>query len=910
MSMKKIAMILSAMALCSASAGELPIIEQDAPAPELAIIDQAVLLQRQGLYGEAEMAYDVLLEEWPQSMYRPQALKGLADIAMAQADYKTAAELYAKVPVAALTTDDAAAVNLCRGICAWELRTVDGDGSGEAARPYLTKASLDKTTRSAAMFYLGVIDYNKGNYGAARRYFEQVNTAEKPGDLTDLYLASIDYAEGNYAKALATARQMLRRPGLSARTTAELNRLVGESLYRQGQHADAVPYLEKYISVYGVEPAVEGSADVRYSLTPAQPSAMYIVGLYKFKQGDYDGALELMEQVAKRDDGALRQAAYLYIGQCRLELGDTEAAILAFDKAARDDYDSAVREAAFYNYAAAKYAGASVPFASSAETFEEFLRLYPDGPYSERVAAYLAHGYMADADYERALQRINAIANPSEPLLAAKQRVLYTIGNTALRRGDGNEAYRMLKQAEELAKYDPEIAAETQLALAQLALSQKDYKTAIAKYRTYLANPGRTNAAVANYGLAYAYYGAGDATAAERYFKQVQMPDAYNRLGDIAFARGDFEGAYKNYMLSYDMDHQSGDYAMLNAAKMRGYQRKYKDKLDILNDFTARFSTSVLMPDALLEMTQAQISMGRNADAIDTYRRIIADYPTTAQGRRGYLQMAMTLLDMERDDEAAAAYREVIERYPSSDEAAQAAQILKTIYSEDVLADMPVPTPAPKATPNISEDTIIEKYPDTRAAEEALAAKARREYAADHLPEALDLYEQLVVRASDPALAAEARIGVMRTARDMADYERAGSAADAIIASSVAGDAVAEARFTKALALDDAGKKAEALAIWRDLAKTPADVYGARSAYEAASALYQAEQYADALAAAQAFVKAGSPQRYWVARAFILISDIYKAQGKDLEAKEYLEALRDNYPGKEADIFMMIESRM
>ena len=65
-----------------------------------------------------------------------------------------------------------------------------------------------------------------------------------------------------------------------------------------------------------------------------------------------------------------------------------------------------------------------------------------------------------------------------------------------------------------------------------------------------------------------------------------------------------------------------------------------------------------------------------------------------------------------------------------------------------------------------------------------------------------------------------------------------------------------------------------------------------------------------ALAAVQAFTGSGSPHAYWVARGFILQSDIYRKMGKDFEAREYLEALRDNYPGTETDIFMMIEERL
>ena len=40
------------------------------------------------------------------------------------------------------------------------------------------------------------------------------------------------------------------------------------------------------------------------------------------------------------------------------------------------------------------------------------------------------------------------------------------------------------------------------------------------------------------------------------------------------------------------------------------------------------------------------------------------------------------------------------------------------------------------------------------------------------------------------------------------------------------------------------------------------------------------------------------------------MSDIYAADGKDFEAREYLNALRENYPGKESDIFMMIDNRL
>ena len=36
----------------------------------------------------------------------------------------------------------------------------------------------------------------------------------------------------------------------------------------------------------------------------------------------------------------------------------------------------------------------------------------------------------------------------------------------------------------------------------------------------------------------------------------------------------------------------------------------------------------------------------------------------------------------------------------------------------------------------------------------------------------------------------------------------------------------------------------------------------------------------------------------------------YAQQGKNFEAREYLQALRSNYPGNESDIFDMIDTRL
>ena len=77
----------------------------------------------------------------------------------------------------------------------------------------------------------------------------------------------------------------------------------------------------------------------------------------------------------------------------------------------------------------------------------------------------------------------------------------------------------------------------------------------------------------------------------------------------------------------------------------------------------------------------------------------------------------------------------------------------------------------------------------------------------------------------------------------------------------------------------------------------------------AAQALYDAGQYAQAEQQLNKAIDDGIGKSYWLARAFVLLSDIYKAEGREVEAKQTLESLKANYK-EDDDIRTMIEERM
>ncbi len=77
----------------------------------------------------------------------------------------------------------------------------------------------------------------------------------------------------------------------------------------------------------------------------------------------------------------------------------------------------------------------------------------------------------------------------------------------------------------------------------------------------------------------------------------------------------------------------------------------------------------------------------------------------------------------------------------------------------------------------------------------------------------------------------------------------------------------------------------------------------------AAQALYEAGQYQQAEQQLNRAIDNGIGKPYWLARAFVLLSDIYRAEGREAEARQTLESLKANYKEND-DIGEMIKGRL
>ncbi|MDE6084795.1 MAG: tetratricopeptide repeat protein, partial [Muribaculaceae bacterium] len=607
--------------------------------------------------------------DYPLSGARDMVWLVAGNIYMDQNNWEKALECYNNIPSNALALRPAQCRQYNMGVAYLHL------GSLQEANSLLS--NLDRSHYSnQALFYRGYIAYRDEEYPAARTLLEGVDTQEKPGVYAPYFLCQIYYILGDNDKALSLARRLIQTD-MTKSYMAEVNRIAGEVLYNLNDVDLAIPYLKQYVQ------DVEGDP---------LPSALYILGMSEYGAGEYRAAVESLKIPSKLTD-AMGQSALLTTGQAYMYLGEMSPAIIALNRAVELDADPKVTEEAYYNYCVARCDGGRVPFGSSINVFEGFLKRFPSSRYASTISEYLAFGYMNDDNYEDALASINRIANPSEKIQEARQQILYTLGARDLAAGKYDSALKYLAEARKAADNDRARVNECDLLIADCYYKQGDYSRASRLYNEYLTRGSATdiNRALAIYDLSYALFAQKKYTEAATRFEQflkingtaaAMRADATNRVADCLYASRDLDGAMRQYEKAAQIEPSTADYPMYQRATIMGWRGNPQGHIDGLNAMIARFPKSPLVPQAMLDIAEAQTSSGQQGAALITYRRIERDYPATAQCRQALLLMGSLLSEQNKSSEAYDVYRRLISGHSPSKEANIAAR-----YMQEVAAD-------------------------------------------------------------------------------------------------------------------------------------------------------------------------------------------------------------------------------
>ena len=96
------------------------------------------------------------------------------------------------------------------------------------------------------LIYKAYLDYARGEYGEAQEKFSRIPAGTELGYQSQYYLIQIDYNKKHYSDVIEQGKALLSQHG-NDYFDAELNRVVGESYYHQGNDREARTYLRRYM---------------------------------------------------------------------------------------------------------------------------------------------------------------------------------------------------------------------------------------------------------------------------------------------------------------------------------------------------------------------------------------------------------------------------------------------------------------------------------------------------------------------------------------------------------------------------------------------------------------------------------------------------------------------------------------
>ena len=206
--------------------------------------------------------------------------------------------------------------------------------------------------------------------------------------------------------------------------------------------------------------------------------------------------------------------------------------------------------------------------------------------------------------------------------------------------------------------------------------------------------------------------------------------------------------------------------------------------------------------------------------------------------------------------------------------------------------------------------SLVLESGDTKFLEEAVARKAEIEYMDKDYPAALESFKRLQIVAENPENKQAAKLGIMRCAQFTDQPKEVLLAANELLKEpKLSPEVSAEARYARAKAYLSLKQDNKALEDLKELSKDTRTVHGAEAKYLLAQLYYDSNDDKNAEKVLEDFAKNGTPHQYWLARGFILWADIYIRQGDDVQARQYLTSLQNNYKGDD-DIAGMIENRL
>ncbi len=537
-----------------------------------------------------------------------------------------------------------------------------------------------------ANYYYGCCAFFEGKYDDAAKAFQRCESSKEYGRSVPYYVTQIYFARKQYDLVISYGGAKAKDDQL--RNRAELNQLVGQAYFEKGDFKRALPYLE-YAATNG---ATLRAADY------------YQLGYTQYQNGYYKQAIDNFEQLTKQDS-LLGQNGLYHLGDCYLRTNNKFAARNAFGQASSLNNDPSVKEDALFNYAKLSY-----ELKYDRDALIALQKIPAGSKYYEDAQALMSEVFLNTRDYDRAIATLEAVKNRTPRLNETYQQVTYLRGLQLYQNNQQDEARRFFNKSLEY-PLNKRTAALCSFWLGSISNEAGEYnfsKNHMSVFLNAAKNfndlPDESSLMMGQYIQGYNYLKLDDYASAlsnfkssvdgiKRNFTRIQsdqiksgvLGDAILRSGDCHFKRNQYKDALVYYNEAIDKKYNGHEYAIYQKAIIKGLQGNPLDKVIALEDLVTRYPNSRYTDDALFQIGDTYIEMGRLDQAIPPLKRLVTDF----RGKSNLINQALLklgLISYNQGNTNAALnyYKQVFSNNPENIEAKDALAAIEEIYVRDL----------------------------------------------------------------------------------------------------------------------------------------------------------------------------------------------------------------------------------
>jgi len=852
-----------------------------------------------------------------------------------------------------------------KGYCYYQAKNND------KARDCFRQVKEDSTNKykSPALYYYSHIEYQNKNYETAYKGFIQLKTDETFAPVVPYYITQILYIKKKYQEVIDFATPLMA--GASVNRVAEIARILAESHYQLGQFDRSLSYMEKYLQTtktvtktdnymmgflyYRVSKfadAIKYFSQVTNENDSLSQNAFYHLADCYLKTNQKEKARNAFSAAAKMDsDKVIKQDAMFSYAKVTYEIGRSpfNEAIISFQQYI-DAYPSAPNVEEAYSYMVKVY--------MSTRNYKDALAWLDkikkrDNEMNlayQRIAFYRGLEIYNSLDYQGAIDMLSK----------SLQYSMFDKNLTALAyfwRGDAN--YRLDKYDEAIADYkifttSPGSIGKTEYQLAHYYLGycffkQKQFDDAAKWFRTYaeFKNIGKTKT------FCDACNRAGDS-----YFMQKKY-DVALKLYNQAYVANSLDFDYSLFQKSFcagllkkqdlkieGMSKLLSDYpqsalvddATFEIAETWCAKEQPEKAIPYYENILKKFPTSSYVKKSLLQLGLIYVNIDQDDKALVVYKQFVNDYKGATESKNA-LNGIKNIYIGKNDASGYLDYYKSVNGENSVSELAQDSLIYlagEDAYMKDnCTKSTEVFGQYNKRFPNgifslnalyYRADCFLKiKQPDSAAlcyqvivtrpknkyTEASLFNLSQIQYNNAQYPKALQSFILLDSISEYKSNQMEARKGTLLCYVKLKDSTGIVKAAEKLLATEkVPEELIRMATFNLANVYLQTGNLDRALELYKKVAQDVKSAEGAESKYHISEIMYRQGKVDESEKVILDFLDQNSPQQYWLAKSYILWSDIFESRKDVFQATHTLQSIIDNYPEKSDGILEQCQQKL